>query len=66
MGFIGFIGVLSDLVIRKSLKTMESFIGDFIGAYIGISPIKIKDSSEGERVNSLSPFTVEKAFRNES
>ena len=66
MGFIGFIGVLSDLVIRKLLKTMESFIGDFIGAYIYISPIKLKDSSEGERVNSLSPFTVEKALKNES
>lgn len=64
--FIGFIGVLSDLVMRKLLKTIGSFIGDFIGALIGISPIKIKDSSEGERVNSLSPFTVEKAFRNES
>ena len=66
MGFIGFIGVLSDLVIRKSLKTMESFIGDFIGAYIGISPIKIKDSSKVERVNSLSTVAVEKAFKHES
>ena len=66
MGFIGFIGVLSDLVMRKSLKNIESFIGDFIGAYIVVYPIKVKDSSEGERVNSLSPFTVEKALKNES
>lgn len=66
MGFIGFIGVLSDLVIRKLLKNMESFIGDFIGAYIYISPIKLKDSSKVERVNSLSTVAVEKALKNES
>ena len=66
MGFIGFIGVLSDLVMRKLLKTMESFIGDFIGAYIYISPIKLKDSSKVERVNSLSTVAVEKALKNES
>ena len=64
--FIGFIGVLSDLVMRKLLKTIGSFIGDFIGALIGISPIKIKDSSEGERVNSLSLLSVEMALTNVS
>tara|TARA_R110002074_G_scaffold66321_4_gene156861 strand:+ start:885 stop:1022 length:138 start_codon:yes stop_codon:yes gene_type:complete len=45
---------------------MNSFIGGFIGAYIRISPIKIKDSREGERVNSLSLLSVEKALTNES
>ena len=64
--FIGFIGVLSDLGVSKSLIYMNSFIGGFIGAYIRISPIKIKDSSKVERVNSLSTVAVEKALRNES
>lgn len=64
--FIGFIGVLSDLGVSKSLIYMNSFIGGFIGAYIRISPIKINDSREGERVNSLSLLSVEMALTNES
>ena len=59
MVFIGFTGVLPELVMRKLLKTMESFTGDFTGLYIYISPIKLKDSSERERVNSLSPHDSE-------
>ena len=51
---------------RKLLKTMESFTGDFTGPYIYIYPIKLKDSSKVERVNSLSTVAVEKALKNES
>lgn len=51
---------------RKLLKTMESFTGDFTGPYIYISPVKLKDSSKVERVNSLSTVAVEKALKNES
>ena len=65
MGFIGFYRILSELGVSKSLNYNGSFIGGFIGPYKDISPIKLKDSSEGERVNSLSPFTVEKAFKHE-
>ena len=50
---------------RKLLKTMESFTGDFTGLYIYISPIKLKDSSEGREL-TLSPLTIAKALKNES
>ena len=66
MVFTGFTGVLPELVMRKLLKTMESFTGDFTGPYIYISPVKLKDSSKVERVNSLSTVAVEKALKNES
>ena len=65
MVFIGFTGVLPELVMRKLLKTMESFTGDFTGLYIYISPIKLKDSSEGREL-TLSPLTIAKALKNES
>jgi hypothetical protein len=64
--FTGFYRILSELVMRKLLKNMQSFTGDFTGPYIYISPIKLKDSSKVERVNSLSTVAVEKALKNES
>ena len=66
MVFTGFTGVLPELVMRKLLKNIESFTGDFTGPYIYISPIKLKDSSKVERVDSLSTVAVEKALKNES
>ena len=65
MVFTGFTGVLPELVMRKLLKNIESFTGDFTGPYIYISPIKLKDSSEGREL-TLSPLTIAKALKNES